>query len=650
MNEPEQGHVEWRDDKTPVSKAFGDVYYSLDDAVAESLYVFVDGCSVPKRLEKAKEFTICETGFGTGLNFLLTWRAWEQANPGCHLHYISVEAFPLSKEDLKAALSHFPELENYANQLIAAYDAQTNGFHAVHLGVQNLRLTLLIGDAAKMFDEFEGKADAWYLDGFAPSKNPDMWSDSLFDCLAQSSAQGCVVSTFTAAGFVKRALIDRGFEMSKRKGFGRKRDSLIGVFRGAARPDPSPWFDRGSRLGRNQKIAVIGAGIAGCLSARRLQEGGHEVEVFERADHVGAQGSGNVRGIIKPRLARDQKGVGRFNTIAYQNAVRFYDSLEKQGIKVWETPRGLFHMSEDADDLAKLTELYERAVLPQSEMTFLSADQASEKLGVPVPRAGLWYDHAGIVTPGKLCQSLSEALSLNLNSEITEIRQSATGWQLFDREKKCVFDGDAVVLATAGQTGLLASYCTLPMGGRRGQVSYVAHSHDSVSLSHAISGGGYILPAVEGRHLVGASFERWADFDDLSFTHLSRSSEQDNLDKAQKLIALDVPQADGGRASIRAMTADHMPIVGPVFKEGVFLETYKGLEHGPKGKTFAKAPYVPGLYVITGLGSRGVQTAPLLSEMLCAYINGTPFPIERTLRACLHPARFLIRDLKKGRR
>ncbi|WP_419799820.1 tRNA (5-methylaminomethyl-2-thiouridine)(34)-methyltransferase MnmD [Terasakiella sp.] len=230
MKELGSAQLGWKENKTPVSGRFDDVYFSVDDGLAESLYVFVHGCGLPEALADKQAFNIAETGFGTGLNFLLTWQVWKESKTDCQLSYFSVEAFPLDKEELKQAYANFPDLAPFAAEFLDHYPTLTTGFHHIVLESGKVKLTLMLGDAADMFAELDGQIDAWYLDGFAPAKNPEMWRDDVFEQIGRLSRLGSVLSTFTAAGFVKRGLRDVGFDMSKRRGFGRKRDSLIGVF------------------------------------------------------------------------------------------------------------------------------------------------------------------------------------------------------------------------------------------------------------------------------------------------------------------------------------------------------------------------------------------------------------------------------------
>jgi len=641
MSDLASPQLNWKENKTPVSERFDDVYFSVDDGLAESLYVFVNGCGLPEGFTNQTAFCVGETGFGTGLNFLLTWKAWQESATDCQLNYFSVEAFPLQKDQLAEAYANFPELAGLSAEFLDHYPDLTPGFHHIVLEGGKVKLTLMLGEAAEMFGELDGHMDAWYLDGFAPAKNPEMWRDEVFAQIGRLSKKGTVLSTFTAAGFVKRGLRDVGFDMSKRRGYGRKRESLIGVFEKGETELPRPWFAKPEHVFEPKKIAVVGAGIAGCVTARRLQQDGHDVVLFDRNETAGQEGSGNRLGLIKPRLTQE----GWFNVRTFLHAIYYYDHL---GFNPWQGQRGLFQMEQDMADRLKLKVLAEKEILPADHMRLIDAAEASERVGADVPRGGLWFERAGFVEPSTLCQKISENLTTRFGVEITALKRDNSGWTLWAGEEN-VFAGDCVVLATAGENAALNPFGEMVMRGRRGQVSYVKATPESEQMMRPLTSGGYFIPAKDGTHIVGATFDQWPDFFDHSYREVTEESHQKNRKKLADYFP-DMPfEVAGGRASIRAMTPDHMPIVGPVFDEAWYKEAYAHLKHGPKGKDFVPAQYVDGLYTLCGLGARGVQTAPLLADVLSSYISGLPCPLENTFREALHPARFLIRDIRKAR-
>ncbi len=219
-------HLNWHNN-TPISTLFDDVYYSMDDPLAESTSVFLAGNTLPERLHKSKAVHVVETGFGTGLNFLLTWTA-------CHgttaLRYTSVELYPLTPADMRRALAVWPSLTPFAEQLLSAWKNIDFNQPCVTANLPGCILTLYFGDAGQCYSKTDFTADAWYLDGFAPKKNPGMWTPQLFAAMARQSRTGTTFSTFTAAAVVREGLRDSGFVVERVPGFGRKRHRLQGYW------------------------------------------------------------------------------------------------------------------------------------------------------------------------------------------------------------------------------------------------------------------------------------------------------------------------------------------------------------------------------------------------------------------------------------
>jgi tRNA 5-methylaminomethyl-2-thiouridine biosynthesis bifunctional protein len=228
-----QAALEWRDG-LPYSTAFDDVYFSSDNGLLETEYVFIQGNALVERWQSLADnnFTIMETGFGTGLNFLCACKYWlEHAPANAVLLFTSVEKYPLSHTDMHKALQHWPALKPIADQLLAQYESLLNTGNA-SLFNDRVTLQMLFGDATECLSELDVKADAWFLDGFAPSKNPDMWQQALFEQLARLSHINSTFATFTSAGIVRRGLNAAGFEVHKQPGFGKKREMICGYFIG----------------------------------------------------------------------------------------------------------------------------------------------------------------------------------------------------------------------------------------------------------------------------------------------------------------------------------------------------------------------------------------------------------------------------------
>ena len=212
--------IAWRDG-VPIATAFDDPYYSLDNGLAETRHVFLAGNDLPARF--GGDFHIAELGFGTGLNFLVTWAAWQEAGRPGTLHFTSFEAFPMPAADMATALAHFEELAPFAKVLLSAWHP---GAGAITLP-DGPTLHVITGDARKTLPAWDGRADAWFLDGFSPAKNPELWEPALIKAVGEHTVPGGTAATYSAAGHVRRALADAGFAVTRVPGYGRKRHMTV---------------------------------------------------------------------------------------------------------------------------------------------------------------------------------------------------------------------------------------------------------------------------------------------------------------------------------------------------------------------------------------------------------------------------------------
>ena len=236
------------------SETYGDTYWSLDGGLDETRHVFLSGNELPARWLARERFTLLETGFGTGLNFLCAWQRFRETAPaGARLHYLSVDKHPFRQEDLQHLYGQWPQLAPLGAALLDRYPPLIPGFHRLHLDDGRVALTLLWGEAAEMLAQVDARVDAFFLDGFAPARNPDMWDEALFAQLARLAAPGATFATYSAAGKVSRGMTAAGFAVEKKPGFGRKREMLCGRFAGTLQAE----------VRRERRALVIGGGIAG---------------------------------------------------------------------------------------------------------------------------------------------------------------------------------------------------------------------------------------------------------------------------------------------------------------------------------------------------------------------------------------------------
>ncbi len=344
----------------PVSLTHDDPYFSLDNGLAESRHVFLVGCELPLQWQGRDRFTILETGFGTGLNLFATWQLWQQhrrQNAGAVLHYISIEAHPLSAEQIQRAMAPWPELEPMVSQYITHMPPAICGFHRRWFEHDGLCLTLLYGDVLDCLKELEATVHAFYLDGFAPRQNADMWQPAVYDELSRLGETGARLSTFTAAGLVRQGLAAAGFEVSKVSGYGRKRDMVTARLDSASSRSSVPgWL---AMPDSSDDIPLVcGRGIAGAAAAHAWHMRGISVAFEDRQPDRSA--SKNPLALVSPRLPAAISREGQLMLSAALYAKSLYqqaDCLKYPDVLVPETQRY------DAKQQLKVLETWQ---LPQS--------------------------------------------------------------------------------------------------------------------------------------------------------------------------------------------------------------------------------------------------------------------------------------------
>ncbi len=642
-------HITWQQGQ-PVSHMFNDVYFSREGGVAETEYVFLRHNQLPQRWQHCQQFVIAETGFGSGLNFITTVHHWlDTQQNDSQLFYISIEKYPLSKPDLQQALSAWPQFAEYCDELLRYYPAAIPGFHRISLFNHRVNLLLLLGDVETMLQQLHAKVDAWYLDGFAPAKNPDMWTDRVFAEMARLSKSDATFSSFTAAGHVRRGLVAQGFKVAKAKGFANKREMIHGHMQQQTQSQSrSPWYDISAASFIAKRAAVIGGGIAGMATAQSLAKRGWQVDVLERNADIASEGSGNPAGVLLPRISIDNSAEGEFYATAYQLAVNELTSIKRQDAGFDWYPSGVVQLAISE----RIMHQIEQGTFDQNFVQTLNAEQVSNMCGIKLEHAGLYYPQAGWLKPDQLCKILAsqsaDQIHVRCNITVKHLDYVARQWRAYDAKQNVLGDYNCVVLANAAAAKQFNQTSWLPLKAVRGQISYIA-SNDRLKQIHCpICYEGYILPEMHQYHIVGATFKP----DDTSVVIRSTEHRQnlDSLLQAIPEIADSIPEQNviSGRAALRATTEDRMPLVGPVADRQFFDHHYADLAKGRAAACYAEAKYLPGLYVNTGHGARGLTSSILSAELLAAQINNEPLPVSMRVLQALLPSRFLVRAYKKG--
>ncbi|MGH7021607.1 MAG: FAD-dependent 5-carboxymethylaminomethyl-2-thiouridine(34) oxidoreductase MnmC, partial [Brevundimonas sp.] len=486
-----------------------------------------------------------------------------------------------------------PQLAETAAAILDVWPQGTPGFHRLDLPQWNATIDLAVGDAEWALSQWSGPADAWFLDGFSPALNPGMWSPEIMALIAARSAPGARVATFTVAGAVRRGLAEHGFVVEKRPGHGRKRERLE-----AHLPSPPP------AVRTQPHVAIIGAGIAGASVARALIAGGARVTVIE-AEHPGAGGSGFPAALVTPRLDAGDALIAGFHAQALERAGALYRALPKAVVA-----EGVLQLEQAPRDATRFDKIAAQDLWPADAMTRLDAAAASGHLGEAVSAGGLRMAGAIALRPSAVLEPWLAGAE-RLTAQVESLRPESAGWVLRDGDGAVLVEADAVVLTAGWGTAALAADLPqpLPLAPVAGQADWVEGP-----TTPPVAWGGYAVPTGTGL-LFGATHDRGQT--DRQPTAEASARNLAALAAALPGLAAQVEAAGPPhtRKAVRATTPDRLPVAGPL----------------PQ----------PGLYVLTGLGSRGFCVAPLLGEHLAANIMGQPSPLPRAFADRLAASRFI---------
>ncbi len=657
---PIQQHaqLDWDDQGRPRSRVFDDVYFSDQSGLEETRYVFLEQNNLAERFAALADdgrLVIGETGFGTGLNFLCAWQLFEQCAPaGARLHFVSVEKYPLNPQDLGRALALWPQLSLQAEQLLEQYVAIHQGFQRLVLADGRVTLTLLIGDALEQLPQLDGQIDAWFLDGFAPARNPEMWTAELFAELARLAAPDATLSTFTSTGWVRRLMNAAGFKMKRTPGIGHKWEILRGVFLGWPEQTPAPapakpWYARPAALTGERRALVIGGGLAGCASAASLAARGWQVTLLERHAGLAEEASGNPQGVLYLKLSAHGTALSQMILSGFGYTRRVLEQLQRG--TDWDAC-GVLQLafnSKEAERQAQLAEAFPRDLLHT-----LDQSEAQVRSGIDLACGGLFYPEGGWVHPPALCrwQASGPAIDVQPHHEVLQLRRVDGQWQAWDGER-CLASAPVAILASAAEIKRFEAAADLPLKRIRGQITRLPQTTRSQSLATVVCAEGYVAPPRLGEHTLGASFD--FNSDDLTPTAAEHAGnlqmlEEISLDLVDRLNAgsLD-PERLEGRAAFRCTSPDYLPIVGPLADRQAFTETYAALGKDARQVPDAPCPWLDGLYINSGHGSRGLITAPLSGELIAAWLDNEPLPLPRSVAEACHPNRFALRALIRGK-
>lgn len=649
----QHAQIDWDDQGRPHSRQYDDVYFAVNEGIEETKHVFLGQTRLAERfanLEPHACMVIGETGFGTGMNFFCAWQLFaEHAHSDARLHFVSVEKYPLGRADMLRAVRLWPELAAYTEPLLEQYVAVHPGFQQFTFDNGRVTLTLLIGDVLEQLPQLDAQIDVWFLDGFAPAKNPDMWTPELFAQLARLSHPGTVLGTFTTTGWVRRSLVEAGFAMKKVPGIGKKWEVMSGAYVGPLPCASAPWYARPPAVQGPREALVIGAGLAGSTSAASLARRGWQVTVLERHDAPAREASGNPQGVLYLKLSAHGTALSQMILSGFGYTRRQLERLQRG--HDWDAC-GVLQLAFDSKEAERQGKL--AAAFDHNLLHSLGRAEAEAIAGVALPAGGLFYPEGGWVHPPALCQQQLQHPGIRLvtHQEVIELRKVGDLWQAWAGER-LLASAPVVVLAGAAEVRRFEACAALPLKRIRGQITRLPATASSRALRTVVCAEGYVAPPRGGEHTLGASFDFHSE--DLAPTvaeHQGNLALLDEIstDLAQRLGAaeLDAEQLQG-RAAFRCTSPDYLPIVGPVADGQAFAEAYAVLGRDARQVPDVTCPWLGGLYVNSGHGSRGLITAPLSGELVAAWVCREPLPLPRAVAEACHPNRFALRTLIRGK-
>ncbi|MFO1220966.1 MAG: FAD-dependent 5-carboxymethylaminomethyl-2-thiouridine(34) oxidoreductase MnmC [Burkholderiaceae bacterium] len=625
-----QARIDFSDPAAPRSLDYDDIYHPRAGAREQAQQVFLRGNGLPARWAGRQRFVVLETGFGLGHNFLATWAAWRDDPKRCdQLWFVSVEKHPADRADLQRAhaASPWPKL---VDEWLAAWPPATPDLHAIDLDAGRVMLRLAFGDVAHWLPRLMLRADAIYLDGFAPARNPAMWSSAVLQRLRHLAAPGATAATWSVARSVRDGLQRAGFEVERVEGFGAKREQLVARFAPsyAMRTPPGLAFGGGGR-----DVAVVGAGLAGAAAAAALKRHGIAAQVFEQDSEAAHGASGNEAGLLHGVVHAEDGPYARWHRAAFlRAAATLRGRIAAQSVR--GDLGGLLRIASGARD-AGLRDRIGALGLPADYVQWLDVEAARERAGVALDQPAWWYPAGGWVSPRSVViDDLRRAgVALRSASRVERLASDANGrWRLLDAQGRTLAVVDHVVLANAHDAVRLAGAPPGAWQSTRGQVTLLP-AGAGLGPKRPLAGSGYAIALPDGRVLCGAT--RDAGDDDAS---LREHDHRRNLAPWRAIggdaLAIDAATLDG-RVGWRLETADRLPWIGAL--------PLPDAPRAPRDDQPRFVPRWPGLHILAGLGSRGLAQSALGAEIVAAWISGAPMPVGRDVLDAVDAARFVAR-------
>ncbi|AQW83474.1 bifunctional tRNA (5-methylaminomethyl-2-thiouridine)(34)-methyltransferase MnmD/FAD-dependent 5-carboxymethylaminomethyl-2-thiouridine(34) oxidoreductase MnmC [Campylobacter pinnipediorum] len=605
-------------ENTAFSIEFDDVYFNTNKPQNESEYVFVS--AIDEIWEKQDSFIVAEAGFGAGLNFLTLCKRFK--NTDKKLHFVSIEGYPLSKKSLQDIYNKLGVFKRLSKDLISTYPPTIKGIHRIEFK-ENIILDLCFGDINEVLKELDFKADIWFLDGFSPKKNPKMWDMEVFNEISKLTKENGIIRSYSCSKPVRDGLSNFGFNLQLRAGYGKKRQMSHAVFKTQQDKEKKDiWFERSETDSKKAKdVLIIGAGVAGCVSAYKLKNSGFNVTIAEKRDKIAQNGSGNHCGILMPLITKPDVNLGKMHKNAFLQAVRFYKKS----------------MSEKEINFSGCAEYAYDETLAQRY--FLNDDSIFEFYKDEKPYPYVFIKDGAYARPRKLCKKASKNIDIKLNLEYKSHKHLKNGKISVKFKNNDTIKTDILIFTTGSES--VEIFKNLPISFVRGQVTHIKPILDN---KIPLSAKGYITPAIDDIQVIGATYAR----NELNNRPTDADNEE-NISKISEFVDTKNITTQGARVGYRGYSSDRFPIIGNLHDESFYKENYKDLFWTKHKGSKIKPKYQNNVFINIAHGSRGLCTAVLGANIISDLILNRPLCIEKSLFNELHPARFLIRQLKKGK-
>ena len=559
------------------SRWYDDIYFDKTDGVKEKEHVYLNANDLANRIKLSDKLCIAELGFGTGLNFILTWRLWKKnRKPNSSLTYISFEKAPLSKKEMTMVYKKFKELNDFSDQLIQKLTDNYKTNRTIYFKSENINL-ILIYDDFSLLTNFHFKADIWFLDGFAPSKNPEVWDNSYYKNIYNRTNLKGSLSTFTSSGLVRRGLALAGFSVTKVSGFGQKREMLKAI---KIEPDIKLKVNLNyeNTIG---PVAIIGAGISGASLAYAFRKRNIECYIVEKSSNVASGASGNKLALQMPKMTADNSPYGLMSLEAFT----FSRNLAKE-LKAAPRSDGLILLPSRDREIIKFKKLLESG-WPNDLI-----QRYTDKINCFDIDNYIYMRSSGIVDNIKFIKRLIDGVKIFFNFNVTKIKSTKNNSKIIHNEQGNVLNAQTVIWANGYN---ITDICDkIPIEPVSGQVTFLKSNPQTSKLKLNFSYGQFFSQSYKGFHQIGSSFNRNTN---VNFNQIDQNKNLSFIPEflKQRIINSNV-DLNEYRVSVRSSTKDRMPF-------------FCNLNEIKQNKYENE-------YVLGGMGAWGFVYAPYYAELM----------------------------------